>query len=213
MAITAKLVKDLRDRTGAGMMDCKKALADADGDLAEAEKLLRKQDKVKAAKSAGRKANQGLVHAYIHAGSRLGVLVEVNCETDFAAASEEFHALVKDLAMHIAASGPRYISRDDVTESVLDEEREIYRAQVEAMGKPANVIDKIVEGKMKSFFSEACLLDQPFVREPQVTMGERIERAIGKIKENIQVRRFVRFRLGEEQVEHAEAKPAAPAAE
>ena len=199
MEISAKLVRDLRERTGAGMMDCKAALAEAKGVMEEAERILRKQDKVKAAKKAGRAANQGAVEAYIHLGGRLGVLVEVNCETDFAAASDEFKGLVKDIAMHIAATDPRFVSRDQVTEAVLESEREIYRAQVASMGKPPAVVEKIVDGKIANFYAEACLLDQPFVRDPAITISERIERTIGKIGENVQVRRFARFKLGEEQ--------------
>jgi len=209
MEITPKLVKDLRDRTGAGMMDCKRALEEAKGSLEEAEKVLRKQDKVKAAKKAGRAANQGCIHSYIHPGARIGVLVEVNCETDFAASSDEFQALAKDLAMHIAAADPRFIARDEVTQAIIDSEREIYRAQVQAMGKPPQVVDKIVEGKMTSFFSEACLLDQPFVKDTAMPVKARIEATIAKIGENVQVRRFARFKLGEEAATIAVAKPLA----
>lgn len=197
MEISAKTVKDLRDRTGAGMMDCKSALKEADGDIAAAETILRKQDKVKASKKAGRSANQGLIHTYIHPPGRLGVMVEVNCETDFASASDEFGNLAKDIAMHIAAREPRYISTAEVTQAVLDQEREIYKAQVENQGKPPAMVDKIVEGKLKSFYAEACLLEQPFVKDPAITVRERVEHTIGKIGENVRVRRFVRFQLGE----------------
>jgi elongation factor Ts len=198
MEISPKHVKELRDRTGAGMMDCKQALVEAKGEMAEAEKLLRKQDKVKAAKKAGRAANQGQIYSYIHTGGRMGVLVEVNCETDFAANSDDFRELVKDLAMHIAAADPRFISRDEVTPEVIAAEREIYRAQVLAMGKPEAVVNKIVEGKLASFYAEACLLDQPFVKDSALSVRERIEKTIGKIGENVQLRRFARFKLGEE---------------
>ena len=205
MEISAKLVMQLRERTGAGMMDCKAALVEASGSLEEAEKILRKQDKVKAAKKAGRSANQGLVHSYVHAGGRIGVLVEINCDTDFAAASDEFKELVKDVAMQIAASDPRFITREEVTAAVIEAEREIYRAQVAAMGKPPAVIEKIVEGKIGSFYSEACLLDQPFVKDTVMTVRERLEKTIAKIGENVRVRRFVRFKLGEEAASMATA--------
>lgn len=211
MDITPAKVKDLRERTGAGMMDCKQALQEAKGDMAAAETLLRKQDKAKASKSSGRSAQQGLVYSYIHPGSRLGVLVEVNCETDFAAASDEFNELVKDVAMHVAAADPRCIRREDVTPEVLAAERDIYRAQVLNMGKPESVVEKIVDGKMGNFYAENCLLEQPFVKDPSVTVRERIERAVGKIRENIQVRRFVRFRLGEADFTAASIRPDADA--
>jgi elongation factor Ts len=210
MEINAKMVMQLRELTGVGMMDCKEALREANGDMAEAEKILRKKDKVKAAKKAGRSANQGLVQAYVHAGGRIGVLVEINCETDFAAASDDFKELAKDVAMHIAAADPRFLTRDEVTKEVLDNEREIYRAQVANMGKkPPEVIEKIVEGKLASFYSETVLLDQPFVKDTTVSLRERIELTIGKIGENVRVRRFARFKLGED----AAATAAAPAAE
>jgi elongation factor Ts len=210
--ITAKLVSELRERTGAGMMDCKSALKEAQGDLAEAEKVLRKQDKVKAAKKAGRSANQGAIQSYVHAGGRIGVLVEINCETDFAAASDDFKELARDIAMQIAASDPRFISREEVTPAVLESEREIYRAQVASLGKPAAVAEKIVEGKLTSFYSEACLYDQPFVKEPALTVRARMEKTIAKIGENVQVRRFVRYKLGEDGASAADARPEAPVA-
>jgi elongation factor Ts len=198
MEITAGLVKQLRERTGAGMMDCKAALQEAKGNLQEAETILRKQDKVKAARKAGRAANQGVVHAYIHAGARIGVLLEVNCETDFAAASDEFKQLAHDLAMHITAFEPRFVSREDVTPEVLEREREIYRAQVASLGKPSEVLEKIVEGKLESFYAQACLLEQTFVRDEGMTVRGRIERTVAKLGENVQVRRFARFKLGED---------------
>lgn len=211
MEITATMVKDLRDRTGAGMMDCKAALKEAKGDMDEAEKVLRKQDKVKASKKAGRSANQGLIHSYVHTGGRIGVLVEVNCETDFAANSDDFKDLVKDIAMHIAASDPRFIERSEVGQAVLDSEREIYRAQVASMGKPAAVAEKIVEGKVESFFAESCLLEQVFVKDTTVNVRARIERTIGKIGENVRVRRFVRYKLGEDSATSATAPVATEA--
>jgi elongation factor Ts len=198
MEISAKVVKDLRERTGAGMMDCKAALVEAKGDLAGAETILRKQDKVKAAKKVGRAANQGVVHSYIHAGSRLGVLLEINCETDFAAKSDEFQHLARDIAHHIAAADPRFIDRDEVTTAVLEAERDIYRAQVANLGKPPQVVEKIVDGKMASFFAETCLLEQPFVKDSNVSVRARIEQTIAKIGENVVVRRFARFKLGED---------------
>jgi len=198
MDISPKTVKELRERTGAGMMDCKKALQESDGVIEEAEKLLRKLDKAKASKKSGRSAKQGLIYSYIHPGDRLGVLVEINCETDFAAAAVEFRELVKDIAMHVAAADPQFIGSGDVTEDVLDAEREIIRAQVEAMGKPPEIAEKIVAGKIKSFTAEICLLDQQFVKDPAVTVCERIEATIGKIGENVRVRRFVRFKLGDD---------------
>jgi len=197
MAISAKLVKELREKTGVGIMECKDALNKCDGNLDEAVKLLRKKGLSAAAKKAGRITAEGAVGSYIHAGGKIGVLIEVNCETDFVGQNEEFQQLVKDLAMHVAAADPRFVSRDEVTEEVLAEEREIYRDQALATGKPEKVVEKIVDGKMNKFFEESCLLDQPYVKETSMTVGQMISSLIAKIGENISVRRFVRFKLGE----------------
>ncbi len=197
MSITAQMVKDLRERTGAGMMDCKTALTETGGDMEKAIDLLRKKGLAAAAKKSGRVAAEGTVSSYIHAGGKIGVLVEVNCETDFVARTEEFLDLVKDIAMHIAAADPRYASRDEVRPEDLDREREIYREQALASGKPASVVDKIVDGKVSKFYAETVLVEQPFIKDPDVTVGELIVRKVAKIGENIRVRRFVRFKLGE----------------
>ena len=197
MQITAQMVKELRERTGAGMMDCKAALAEAGGDMEKAVDLLRKKGLAAAAKKAGRVAAEGTVASYIHAGGKIGVLVEVNSETDFVAKTDDFQQLVRDIAMHIAAAEPRYVRREEVTEEVLAHERAIYREQAAASGKPANVVEKIVEGKMEKFYGEACLLEQPFVKNPDLTVGQMDNEAVAKIGENIQVRRFTRFKLGE----------------
>jgi len=195
--ITAQLVKQLRERTGAGMMECKSALQEANGDLAEAEVVLRKRGIASAAKKATRATRQGLVSSYIHPGSQLGVLVEVNCESDFVARTEEFQQLVHDVAMQIAAADPQFIRREDVTQAVLDQEREIQRARALAEGKPEKIADKIVEGRMSKFYEEICLLDQPFIKENTFTIGQLIATKIAKTGENITVARFTRFKLGE----------------
>ena len=195
--ITAQLVKQLRERTGAGMMECKSALQEANGDLAEAEVVLRKRGIASAAKKATRATRQGLVSSYIHPGSQLGVLVEVNCESDFVARTEEFQQLVHDVAMQIAAADPQFIRREDVTQAVLDQEREIQRARALAEGKPEKIADKIVEGRMSKFYEEICLLDQPFIKENTLTVGQLIATKIAKTGENITVARFTRFKLGE----------------
>jgi elongation factor Ts len=197
MAISAKLVKELREKTGVGIMECKAALNDCDGNLDEAVKLLRKKGLSAAAKKAGRITAEGAVGSYIHAGGKIGVLIEVNCETDFVGQNEEFQQLVKDLAMHVAAAEPRFVNREEVTEEILAEEREIYREQALSSGKPEKVVEKIVDGKMNKFFEENCLLDQPYVKENSTTVGQLISGMIAKIGENISVRRFVRFKLGE----------------
>jgi elongation factor Ts len=198
MEITASLVKELREKTGVGMMQCKKALAEAGGDLAAAEKLLRKQGVAAAAKKASRATGEGQVAAYVHTGGKIGVLVEVNCETDFAARSDDFQELIKGLAMHVAAAAPRFLSREDVPDEVLAEEREIAREQALKLGKPEKVVDKIAEGKLEKFYSETVLLEQAFVKEPEKTVGQLITDAVGRIGENIRLRRFARFVLGEE---------------
>jgi len=197
MQVTAQMVKELRERTGAGMMDCKSALAETQGDMEKAVDLLRKKGLAAAAKKAGRVAAEGAVGSYIHAGGKIGVLVEVNCETDFVAKTDQFQQLVRDIAMHIAAAEPRFVRREEVTADVLERERAIYREQAAATGKPANVIDKIVDGKMEKFYPEACLLEQPFVKNPDQTVGQLVTEAVARIGENIQVRRFSRFKLGE----------------
>jgi elongation factor Ts len=197
MNVTAQMVKELRERTGAGMMDCKNALVESGGDMDEAVAALRKKGLAAAAKKAGRVAADGAVGSYIHAGGKIGVLVEVNCETDFVARTDDFQALVKDIAMHIAAADPRFLHRDEVTSQVLDSEREIFRQQAIDAGKPEGVVDRIVDGKIEKYYSEQVLLEQPFVKNPDLTVGELIAETVGKIGENIQVRRFSRYALGE----------------
>jgi elongation factor Ts len=197
MEISAKLVKELRDRTGAGMMECKKALVEAKGNLAEAEIILRKQGITKASSKSTRTTRQGTIGSYIHPGSQLGVLVEVNCESDFVARNQDFQAFVKDIAMQVAASSPLYLTSEDISAEVLEKEREIYRAQVQDAKKPDNVIEKIVEGKLKKFYTEVCLLDQPFVKDPNISVSDYLNNMIAKIGENMVIRRFVRFQLGE----------------
>ena len=197
MSISAELVKELREKTGVGFMECKSALQESKGDIEGAITILRKRGLASAAKKSTRETKDGLIGAYIHNG-KIGVMLEVNCETDFVARNPDFQALVKDLAMHIAASDPRFIRKEDVTEDVLASEREIYREQAKATGKPENVLDKIVEGRMSKYYSEACLLEQPFVKDPSITVRDHIAAHIQKIGENIQVRRFVRYKLGEQ---------------
>ena len=195
--ITADQVKQLRDKTGAGMMDCKTALAESGGDFEKAVEYLRKKGLASAAKRAGRAAKEGMIGHYIHMGGKVGVLVEVNCETDFVARTEDFQVLARELAMHIAAADPRYVKRDDIPAEALDKEREIYRAQFAGQNKPANVIDKIVEGKLESYYAQVCLMDQPSVRDPNITIKQMIINAAAKTGENVTVSRFVRFKLGE----------------
>ena len=197
MAITAEQVKALREKTGAGMMECKAALTETGGNMDEAVTVLRKRGLAQAAKRAGRSTSQGLVSSYIHMGGKIGVLVEVNCESDFVARTEGFQQLVKEIAMHIAAADPRYVRREDVPAAVIEQEKAIYRAQFEGSGKPAQVIEKIVEGKIGSYYTQAVLLDQPSVRDQNVTIGEMVTQAIAKTGENISVARFSRFKLGE----------------
>ena len=192
--ITATLVNTLREKTGAGMMDCKKALVEANGNIEEAETILRKKGVASAAKKAGRAANQGLVESYIHLGGKIGVLVEVNCETDFVAKTDDFKAFCKDLCMQVAAAGPLYVSRDQVPEADLAKEREIAISQV--AGKPPAAIQKIVEGKLEKYYQTICLVDQPFVKNPDVTVKELLTERITKLGENMVIRRFARFQLG-----------------
>ncbi len=196
-AITAEMVKQLRDKTGAGMMDCKAALAESGGDMEKAIEILRKKGLASAAKRAGRATNNGLIGHYIHMGGKVGVLVEVNCETDFVARTDDFQALAKEIAMHIAAADPKFVRREDIPADVLEKEREIYRAQFAGSGKPAPVIEKIVEGKLESYYAQVCLLDQPSVRDPNVTIHQMVTAATAKTGENVTVSRFARFKLGE----------------
>ncbi|MGH9464504.1 MAG: translation elongation factor Ts [Thermoanaerobaculia bacterium] len=197
MEITAERVRDLRERTGAGMMDCKKALQEAAGDLDKAVEVLRKRGLAAAAKRAGRAAAEGLVTSYIHAGGKIGVLVEVNCETDFVARTEAIQELVKDIAMQVAAADPSFVRREEVGPDVLEQERAIYREQALASGKPAPMVDRIVDGKVEKFYAEAVLLEQPFVKNPDLTVQEVVAGTAAKLGENIRVRRFARFKLGE----------------
>ena len=195
--ITATLVKQLRDKTGAGMMECKKALTEANGDIEEAITILRKQGLAQAAKRAGRATAQGIIGSYIHMGGKIGVLVEVNCESDFVARTDDFGNLVKELAMHIAAADPKWVRREDMPPEAIEKEKAIYRAQMENTGKPPNVLDKIIEGKLGSFYSQFVLLEQPSVRDGTITVSQLVAQASAKTGENIQVNRFVRFRVGE----------------
>src|SRR3954463_9039079 len=195
--ITAAMVKQLRDKTGAGMMECKAVLAEANGNMDEAITLLRKRGLAQAAKRAGRTTAQGMIGSYIHLGGRIGVLVEVNCESDFVARTEDFNNLVKEVAMHIAAADPKWVRREDVPPEAVEKERAIYRAQMEKENKPAHVIDKIIEGKLGSFYSQFVLVDQPSIRDSAVTIGQVVAQASAKTGENIQVSRFVRYRVGE----------------
>ncbi|MGB9030567.1 MAG: translation elongation factor Ts [Acidobacteriaceae bacterium] len=195
--IDAKLVKELREKSGAPMGDCLKALQESKGAMEEAFVILRKRGMASALKKASRTTNEGAVGQYIHAGGKIGVLVEVNCESDFVARTEDFQELLKDIAMHIAATDPRYIRREDVTAEDLAREKDVYRAQTAAMGKPANVVEKIVDGKMTKFYEEVCLLEQPFIKEQSVSIKEHIAQKVAKLGENITVRRFARFKVGD----------------
>jgi len=197
MEISTELIKDLRQRTGAGVMDCKTALREAKGDVEGAIDYLRRKGLATAAKKAGRIATEGLVSSYIHAGGKMGVLVEINCETDFVAKTEDFQAFVKNIAMHIAATDPQYIKREEIPPEVLEKERAIYRAQALEAGKPEKVMNKIVEGKMERFYSEACLLEQTYIKDSDLTVKEVLDAMIAKVGENISIRRFARFQLGE----------------
>jgi elongation factor Ts len=196
-AITADQVKQLRDKTGAGMMECKAALAEASGNLEDAITILRKRGLAQAAKRAGRATAQGLIGSYIHMGGKIGVLVEVNCESDFVARTDDFQNLVKEVAMHIAAADPKWVRREEVPAEAIEKEKSIYRAQMENTGKPAHVLDKIIEGKLGSFYSQFVLLDQPSIRDNNVAISQLIAQASAKTGENIQINRFVRFRVGE----------------
>ncbi len=197
MEVSASSVKELREKTGAGVMDCKRALAESGGDMEKAVDYLRRKGLAAAAKKMGRVAAEGLVGSYIHPGGKIGVLVELNCETDFVARTAEFQGLLKDMAMQIAAANPRYVRQEDVPAGELEREKEIYRRQALDSGKPEKVVEKIVEGKMERFYSECCLLEQPFIKDPDHKVGELIRETVAKLQENIQVRRFVRYQLGE----------------
>ena len=195
--ITAALVKQLRDATGVGMMECKAALQEAKGDIDEAQTILRKRGLAQAAKKVGRSTSEGLIGSYIHAGGKIGVLVELNCESDFVARTEDFQNLLKEIALQVAAASPTYAKREDVPAEVLEREREIYRAQMENSGKPAQVVEKIVEGKLGSFYEQTVLIDQASIRDPKTTVGQLLQAAIAKLGENISAARFVRFKVGE----------------
>jgi elongation factor Ts len=197
MEIPIELVKDLRQRTGAGVIDCKTALSEAKGDVDAAIEYLRRKGLATAAKKAGRIAADGLVSSYIHTGGKMGVLVEINCETDFVAKTEDFQTFVKNISMHIAAANPQYIRREEIPEEVLESEKRIYRSQAIESGKPEKVIEKIVQGKMERFYSETCLLEQTYFKDPDLTVKEVLDDMIAKVGENINIRRFARFQLGE----------------
>jgi elongation factor Ts len=205
--ISATQVKELREKTGAPMMDCKKALVDARGDHEQAIILLRKRGASIAERKAGRMTSEGAVASYIHAGGKIGVLLEVNCESDFVARTDDFKELVHDIAMHIAASDPKFVRKEDVTEADFAREKEIYLAQAVASGKPANIAEKMVAGKMEKFYEEVCLLEQPFIRDQTVSIGQLIATKIGKLGENIAVRRFARFKVGDAGQTIAVTKP------
>ena len=197
MEIKASAVKELREKTGAGMMDCKKALAEANGDMEKAAEILREKGIASASKKAGRIAAEGVVDSYIHGNGRIGVLVEVNCETDFVAKTDEFKSFVRDIAMHIAATNPKYLQREEVAQEEIEKEREILTQQALNEGKPEKIVEKMVDGRIDKFFKEICLLEQPFVKDPDKTIEQLVKEQIAKIGENINIRRFVRFELGE----------------
>ena len=197
MEISAQLVKQLRERTGAGMMECKAALKEAKGDLAEAEVVLRKKGIASASKKSGRSAKQGVIASYIHPGAQLGVLIEVNCESDFVARTDDFQELVHDLAMQIAAADPQFIRKEEVTQAALDKEKDIQRSRALAEGKPEKMVDKIVEGRMNKYYEEVCLYEQPFIKENTTSIADVIKAKIAKLGENITVSRFVRFKVGD----------------
>jgi elongation factor Ts len=207
--IDAKQVKELREKSGAPMGDCLKALQEAAGDMENAFVVLRKRGMASAAKKASRTTNEGAVGTYIHAGGKVGVLLELNCESDFVARTEDFQELLRDIAMHIAATDPRFVSRNEVTEADLEREKDVYRSQAAATGKPAPVVEKIVEGKLSKFYEEFCLLDQPFIKEQSQTIQQIIATKVAKLGENISVRRFARFKVGASDWTVAQTKPAA----
>jgi len=195
--ISAEMVKQLREKTGAGIMDCKKALGESQGDMDKAVEFLRKKGLATAAKRAGRSLSEGTIQSYVHMGGKLGVLVEVACETDFVAKNEDFQEFARNIAMHIAASSPLGIQPEDIPREIIDKEMEIYRAQAKDMGKPENIVDKIAEGKLQKFIKEQCLLNQPYVRNPDISVGDLLNELIAKIGENISIKRFARFQVGE----------------
>lgn len=195
--ISAAMVKQLREKTGAGMMDCKNALSEVEGDVEKAIELLRKKGLATAQKRAGRALSEGMIQSYIHMTGKLGVLVEVNCETDFVAKNEDFQEFTKNIAMHIAATNPLGITPEDISQEIIEKEKEIYRAQALDMGKPENVIDKIVEGKLNKFYEESCLLNQPYVRDTDISIADLLNQMIAKIGENISIKRFVRYQIGD----------------
>jgi elongation factor Ts len=195
--ITAGMVKELRERTGAGMMDCKKALGECGANMDKAVDYLREKGLAAAAKKASRIAAEGVVEAYIHGGGRIGVLVEINCETDFVAKTDEFRQFTRDVALHIAAANPIYLTKEDVSADVIEHEKEILRNQALNEGKPANIVDKMVVGRIEKYFKEVCLLEQPFVKDPDITIHQLVTQKVAKIGENISIRRFVRYQLGE----------------
>ena len=197
MEVSIDKVKQLREKTGAGIMDCKKALAETGGDIDAAVEFLRKKGMAKAAKLVSRKATEGLVHAYIHPGGRIGALVEVNCETDFVARTDEFKTLVNDIAMQVAATAPQALTPDDLDDDIIEKEKEIYRSQAVAEGKPEKIVEKIVENKIQKFYEEVCLLEQAFIKDPEVKVGDLVKQLSGKVGENIVIRRFARFQLGD----------------
>lgn len=197
MAVTAAMVKELREKTGAGMLDCKKALEEANGDVSKASDILREKGLAAAANKAGRIATEGAVGSYIHGGGRIGVLVEVNCETDFVAKTDQFKDLVKDIAMQISATNPRYVRREEVPQEDLEKEREILKAQALNEGKPAHIVDKMVEGRLTKYYEEFCVMEQPFIKDPDKTIAQLLNEKISTIGENISIRRFVRYELGE----------------
>jgi elongation factor Ts len=197
MQISASLVKELREKTGAGVLDCKEALTTTEGNLEEAVAYLRKKGLADAKKRAGRTASEGLIGSYVHMNGKIGVLVELNSETDFVARTDEFRELVKNLTLHVAAANPRYLKAEDIPLEETEKEKDIFRSQARESGKPEKVLDKIVEGKFKKYVTEVCLLDQPYIREPEITINELVQSVIAKLGENIEIRRFVRFQLGE----------------
>ncbi|SEG45739.1 translation elongation factor Ts (EF-Ts) [Bryocella elongata] len=208
--ISAAQVKELREKSGAPMGDCKKALEEARGDMENAFVVLRKRGMASAAKKASRTTNEGAVGTYIHAGGKIGVMLELNCESDFVARTDDFQTLLKDIAMHIAAVDPRFVGKDEVTPEDIEKEKEIYRAQAAASGKPANIIEKMLEGKMSKFYEEVCLLEQPFIKEQSLTIQQLIAQKIAKMGENISVKRFARFKVGDPNFTVAAAKVVAP---
>ena len=197
MEITAKLVKELRDKTGAGMMDCKNALAETKGDLEKATKVLREKGIAKAASKAGRTAKEGAVVSYIHPGDKLGVLIEINCETDFVARTDDFKELAKNIALQVAAANPQVVRREDLDEKTLEEERNIYRTQALNEGKPEHIVDKIIQGRIEKYYQEVCLLDQAYIRDQDKTISDVLNETVGKLGENLIIKRFQRFALGE----------------